>query len=122
MKREIAEKAAKWWGDILCHHHDNGANDEANGMAMMLADLLAMSNKPTDEQISKFVEVLTNKLECMDDHTVTMYCDYHPDMILLDVANEIGIDESVFPYKTGMTIFGDKVTVRAGYGAQSVEI
>lgn len=119
MKRETAEKAAKWWADTICNHHDNGANDEANTMAMLLADILSVSNKPTDDQVSKFVELLTEKFEGMDsdNRVISLYCDYHPDMVLKEVADEAGISPSVFPYKTGMSIYHDQIEVKVGYGS-----
>ncbi len=124
MKRETAEKAAKWWGDMLCHHHDNGANDRNNQLAMVLADMIAASNKPTDEQISKFVELLTDKLieQDSDNRDISIYCDYHPDIMLREVADEVGIDSSVFPYKTGMSIYHDNVEVKVGYGSSYTRI
>ena len=122
MKRETAEKAAKWWGDTISgtHHHDNGAEDNRNLLAMSLADAIAAVNRPTDDQVSKFVDLLTDKLVNTDN--ISIYCDYHPDLFLLEVAEKVGIDESVFPYKTSMSIRNDVVSVKSGYGSSYIDI
>ena len=124
MKKEVAEKAAKWWANTLCRPHDNGANDEANKMGMILADFFAASHKPTDEQIAKFTELLTKEFETMDsdDRRISIYCDYSPDPILEKIADEVGIDSLAFPFKAGMLITGDKVEVRPGYYCPYEEI
>lgn len=123
MDRETATKAAKWWSGILNTHHDNGANDKANVMSMLLSDMLADKNAPTKDQITKFEQLLTDELMKLDStREISLYCDYHPDEILYNAAEAAGINAICFPYKTGMLISGDKIKAKVGYGSSYSEI
>ena len=119
MKPETALKAAQWWREKIAagEHHNNGANDMANELAMMMADMLAIKNTPSADQLSQFEMDLAGELMSLDMNNVSIHCDYHPDPILAKVANKNNISDTVFPYKTGMTISGDDIEVSEGYGA-----
>ena len=122
MNREIAMKAASWWGNKLKGNirHDNGSDDDASKMAGFLADM--MTTPSSDDTIDKFEKILVEKILEENSNYVDLYVDYHPDRVLAEAANEAGIDEMSFPWKTGVHIRNDKVTVSDGYGTGFTEI
>lgn len=122
MDREIAMKAAAWWGNRLKGniHHDNGSNDEGSIVAGMLADM--MTEPLSDDTIEKFKKILVEKILAENSEMVDLYVDYHPDSLLAEAAMEAGIDEMSFPWKTGVRISSGTVRVSDGYGTRFVEI
>lgn len=123
--KKLCDTAAKWWADKCDGYtmHDNGAYDAANALAMMIADMM---NKPVSKAMKQsFTEHLSakiqNKLEKAG-YCKLYYldCDYSPCRILAEAANEVGIDLSNFPFKTGMRIYPKekKIVVYDGYGAE----
>ena len=120
VSRGAATAAAEWWaakigGNV---HHDNGDDSFGSFIAMFMADSLA--NPATEEQISKFKELLIASL--MDESNEVrvrfgLNCDYSPCSLLADAAKEAGISEYNFPYKTSMFIDERGVRVFDGYGA-----
>lgn len=118
MDRELATIAAMWWGDIIrkSPHHDNGARDNANNFAMLLADVVSIKNEPTDEAVNKFEELLTESLVNDAPDNVWLDCDYHPGRFLSEAADAAGIDSLRFPFKTSMEIRNGEISVKEGYG------
>ena len=127
VKHEAAVAAAEWWAkkiDGTCKH-DNGDTGLTSLLAMCMADSL---NKPvTEEQLEMFKAELIQQIETTAESykyktDLDLYCDYGPGFLLADAARCAGISKNNFPYKTGMTITEEAVTVRDGYRAQRVTI
>jgi hypothetical protein len=123
--QETIKKAAKWWREKIqnADHHDNGASDNGNMMAMMLADLLACKNTASKEQLDVFEDKLIEILSSIEDGEIDMRCDYGPDNILSKAAGYADISKYVFPYKTSTYIDrDDRFMVSDGYGKPFVEV
>ncbi len=125
MKKEISQKAAKWWADQLRGNAelDNGDNSINGAMASGLASMLqeAEKKKQSPELIDKFELELTNVI--MEQERIwTIGVDYHPDGILQDAADRAGLSlgMTTLPWKTTMWIDEEKVSVRCGYGAELI--
>lgn len=123
MNVSTAKLTAKWWRTRLeCIHHDNGDNSKPCAVAGIMADMLAMLNKPTKEQLDNFEKILTDLLINNDSKRISLECDYDPCKLLSDAADQSNIDSSVFPWKTNTITTEDKVLVSNGYGDSFVEI
>lgn len=121
MNESTAKLTAKWWRKkIEKNHHDNG--DPSCGLAGIMADMIAMNNRPSEEQLNKFEEVLTKIITEKTNNYIYLDCDYGPCGDLALAAKEAGIDSSVFPWKTVTTTEENKVEVRDGYGAPWTEV
>ena len=117
LNEEIAQMAADWWTEKISkfHHHDNGAYDKTNMVANALADILY--KRPYEEQVEMFREKLKERiLKFKDDDKVWLGVDYNPCTILFNIANECGIDEMCFPFKTDMVVTSSYIRVSDGYG------
>lgn len=128
MNESTARKAAKWWADQLRGHAklDNGDPSETGGMVFALATMLQASEKnhQSSEQIDKFEDALTNIITEHRTEYMNISVDYHPDMTLqlaADVAN-LDLGMTTLPWKTGMSISGDTISVACGYGAKAETI
>lgn len=122
---EMLNVAVDWWANKLQNvHHDNG--DRACALAMMMADMCAMKNNITAEQIDTFKKNLksniSNNLEHCSLKEIWLDCDYAPDEILSVAAVSAGIDPIRFPFKTGMRISETEVKVSDGYAQPYVVI
>ena len=124
--KEIAEAAAKWWADQISGNvtFDNGDDSLTGSMCSAMASKLV---KPvTEEQKNKFIEILTERI--VTEQRDILSVDYGPDMLLGESAEQAGISESNFPWKTVMWIVMEKdtgmakVIVRAGYRAEQKQI
>lgn len=80
----------------------------------------------TEEQKNKFIEILTERI--VTEQRDILSVDYGPDMLLGESAEQAGISENNFPWKTVMWIVMEKdtgmakVIVRAGYRAEQKQI
>lgn len=125
---ESAKIAANWWTEKIRGGaiHDNGANDDANVMGMLLANILGFKNAPSEDQLTRFNDILADliseKLYSEPKSYVYLDCDYGPNYILSLAADTAGIDPIVFPFKTSVFVYKDKVIIRDGYGAPQKEI
>jgi len=122
MKPETAFKAASWWTSKIGDNHDNGEKDPSNILAMALADMISIKNRPGSEQIGQFEMDLSTELMNLKEDSIIIDCDYSPDPILARVAKRYNIPLLSFPFKTSMRIENDVVTVKDGYGQSFVEI
>lgn len=130
MDRErVIEVAVNWWADKISkrHHHDNGDNSNASIMACLMADI---SYKPvTQEQLEIFKNELRKQLEneyekiekgyCRD---ILLMCDYNPCFMLAIPANNAGISNMNFPFKSSMVIEDGTIKISDGYCKPFVEI
>ena len=127
MKTETARKAAHWWAQFLESPvmPDNGDRSELGFMTSGLASILQdkeRSKLPPDAA-QKFEDALFDLLIDRDGWNC-FGVDYGPDYILQQAATRAGfaLGMTVLPWKTTMWIEGDKVTVRAGYQAETEEV
>ncbi len=125
---EYNKVAAKWWADKLRNvglgNFDNGDSSSAGGLAMILAGMLAMDTKPSDESIDLFEKELaeTIKEQVESRGSMTLSVDYGPDYILGSLAEKTGVSTNGFPWKTTMWVRSNEVTVSAGYAAPAETI
>lgn len=119
-KRQM-ETAVQWWGEKVRGGatHNNGADSFQSFMAMMMAD--SLTKPQDDDKIEKFKSLLREAFYFTDFNfrthdLITLSCDYNPDYILADCAEEAGINEFNFPWKTTMRFRDGGVQVSEGYG------
>ena len=124
-KLTAAEVAANWWVEKVFETSPNKFDmGEENPMLQMLAMMNSMQATPEDSQVQAFKKRLIKKIsqEVKKYGRCTLSTDYHPDGNLAEIANEIRISESSFPWKTCMHVSEMEVTVKCGYGADFVTI
>lgn len=123
MKIEAAKATAKWWREKITNcNHDNGDNSFSSVMAGRMADLLALENKPTEEQLNKFEEALVDLISKDNITVVSLMCDYNPCGILYEAATIARIDSSVFPWKVNTVTTDEVLSVSDGYAKPWVNI
>lgn len=117
--------AGIWWATVLSDpKHDNGADDDANMMARVMADTLSAENPAQAGALELFAgylkEALNKQLEEGRDW-ISFGVDYHPDMILVECANRanLSIPMMGWPWKTNMWVTPKNVKVSYGYAAAS---
>lgn len=115
---EAAVVAAEWWAKEISGYtrHDNGDSSLSSSFAMLLADI--GQEAPNEEQVETFKAAVIKGIEeypHQDLVGVDLCCDYGPGGILHDAAEEAGINELNFPFKTNMFVAKDRVRVSAGY-------
>jgi hypothetical protein len=111
---------AQWWAEQL------GAQPFASTGDVEI-DMMSVLVRPrgslTDEQVAKFVDFITarvdDSLAKFPEYSVVLSTDYGPEGALIDAAEEAGIPMSRFPTKTISWAYPDYVVVALGYGAQS---
>lgn len=119
MNEEMAKVTAHWWRRKLeCNNHDNGDKSKENQIAGILADLIAVNNKPIKEQLDKFEHELISLIINYDGPSLILNCDYAPCSILTEAANLSEISASVFPWKTTTITEEKSVSFKDGYNAK----
>ena len=108
---KLFQIAGKYWRCKLDNgrSHDNGDNSDASAMASILATMVSLQNPVSKEQLDNFekylVEEVHKALEKYPDmNSIDMYSDYAPGWILGEAAKRAGINQSRFPWKTGLFI------------------
>lgn len=123
---EYATVAAKWWAKAITRpKFDNGDKSRTGDIASMLAMLRSSHDPVTKDQADAFEQALTEAIcaEIAKYGSCYLNVDYHPDRILWEAAKEAGItSDSCFPWKTGMHISKDYVSVSAGYAAPNEKL
>lgn len=121
--RQAAIVAANWWTDKIANPNmgsfSNGdTSNQSSFFAMMLMSIDAIGKEATDEQLKKFCEMLSNRIEdeLSSKHELILSCDYGPDNVLTEIAEVSNIYSGLFPIKRTMWITADSVEVRDGYG------
>lgn len=111
-KEEAINLITCFWGSKL-EGKKNLNNGDPN--AFMLASVLdSVSSKATTEQIILFKNKLKEKIEeKLTAGRLEIYCDYHADDLLGDIAVECGIDVSMttFGFKTGTSVWNNKLYI-----------
>ena len=127
--RQAAIDAAKWWTKAISNPNLNSfcngdRTSNESFMIMMFGSLRAQEHTATEEQLKQFCDLLSQRIEDELSKTskVELDCDYGPDYILGETAEEVGIDTCIFPYKRRMTVTSDSVEVKDGYDADWVQI
>lgn len=120
-KLQSVEVAVEWWANKIQTPtvYDNGDTSKTGAMTSLLASMLASNarNGLNSEQIQKFKEILSNLIyqEIENYGFSTLTVDYQPQGILGEAAMVSQIDESLFPWKTNMSIYTEQVVVSEGY-------
>jgi hypothetical protein len=91
-------------------------------MAGLLADLLAVKNTQTVEQLDKFEGALLDLISKENIVEVHLNCDYTPCIMLYEAAMNAGIDTSVFPWKVNTITTETLLKVSDGYAKPWVDI
>lgn len=121
--------AAQWWTNAITNptlnsfcNGDRQSNESF--MIMMMGHMNAMQNAATKEQLEQFCNLLAQRIEneLAKTSRVELECDYGPDCILGETAEEVGINVCVFPFKRRMHVTSDSVTVKDGYDADWVQL
>lgn len=118
----VAKTAASWWATKVWNtKFDNGATDQLNVMASMMASMSAVKaqSQITVEKQMNFEKLLTEAImEKLNNGATSLPigCDYNPDHILAEAADKAGIPSNVFPWKTKMLISDKRIQVSEGYG------
>lgn len=116
--KEIADIAAGWWADVVANpKFDNGDDSQSGGIAMVMAMMGKKEIEPVT--IEKFREVLSRAIEAKinknPDYKGVIGCDYGPDGTLRAAAEEAGMPDNNFPWKTTMWFDQNHVSVSYGY-------
>ena len=127
--RQATTVAAKWWADTIANPTPNSfcngdRKSDSSFMIMMMAHMRAMKNAATKEQLEQFCNLLAQRIEDELSKTsrVELDCDYGPNNILGETAEEVGIATCLFPFKRRMTVTTDSVEVKDGYDANWVQL
>lgn len=127
--RQATNVAAKWWTNAIANptlnsfcNGDRKSNESF--MMMMVGHMNAMQNAASEEQLEKFCNLLAQRLEDEFAKTsrIELECDYGPDCILGETAEEVGINLCLFPFKRRMHVTNDLVEVKDGYDASWVQL
>ena len=134
MEREIAA-AAKWWRQQL---EAPAIQDNGDGFQTLFASAIADKNfrRPTDDQLAAFEAALSEALAAKyrdrwypdepdrASYSRCIFNDYGADPVLAEACRRASIRCTMltFPCKTAMHVNPGSVTVRCGYGAETVTI
>lgn len=139
----IIDKACSLWVSMLSDPKfdalgKNKDRDDPNGsmfLAQSLVKMNALGHKASSECLEKFSTVLKKylmnkttydreqkKMIFSDKGSYELYLstDYHPDIVLSQVAEESSISKELFPWKTNMNIDQNYLSLRYGYGAETL--
>jgi hypothetical protein len=118
MEKEI-ELTCKLWADQIGSKHDMG-DAVGNVFANLSSD---KRSGPTQEQLENFKQALAKKLRGEVDkwgtgRRIMLLTDYNPCEILLEAANEAGIDECLIPIKSHTYTFPGHIDYCFGYSSK----
>lgn len=127
--QQATNVAAKWWTKAIANPTPNSfcngdRKSNESFMIMMMGHMRAIKNAATKEQLEQFCSLLSQRIEdeLSKNQRVDLDCDYGPDCILGETAEEVGIDLCLFPFKRIMHITNDSVEVKDGYDADWVQL
>lgn len=112
--------AVNWWANAIVNpKFDNGDDNTAEKMTLLLAMMVNSKSAISKEQIDIFkkelADIIVAQMESSWNGECRLGVDYHPDMLLYNAVQKAGIDDDMgFPWKTNMCISKDKVSVSAG--------
>ena len=120
ISQEVAEVASNWWADLLDKKHPNilesgGFKSPATLQAEKEYDEKTRKAKlPSKKQKSEFSSHLKEQIIATKYGTQFLDVTDKPCERLLKILNDLGIDPSLMPVKTAMSIRPDFITVRIG--------
>ena len=116
---EQIDKAVNWWAEQVDHPGFDAGEDS---LEMIMAETMAsMLVVPVAQECkTKFKDELRSALKDKEYNPLQgVHTDYHPDLILFEVAQASGVSEHNFPWKTNMYFRDDgSVHVSSGYGGE----
>ena len=116
---KCAEAAANWWASKIKSPSKDAGDDFLNTFGKML---LSITDQSDDNIIEKFFNRLKETImkKLLNGENVMLECDYHPEGILREIYNELGIDDYQAPWKTCMIIDSDTgiIKCKEGYGSR----
>lgn len=121
---ETAKVAANWWRKSIENpSFNNGDNSRTGLMTRLMAGMLTADVDPEimDKFEQQLAEVLTKEID-KTPYVITFGVDYHPDMLLSNVAKEVGLDTNNWSWKTMIWIDKDTCKVSAGYGSPMIDL
>lgn len=117
----LINKAIAIWKDMLrSPEYDNGDTSDAGFMGTLLVKMLP--NNSSEDVLDKFGEYLKESLSNPNEsgyYDTWLDVDYGPCKILHDAAEKAGL-KTQFPWKTTVSIHENDLSVKCGYGAESV--
>ena len=125
--KENSKIAANWWrqkiDSVDNSNFDNGEPSMAIAMMMgMRKNMEELDTEVLDKFEKKLEKAIFKELKKNEFLDTIVSCDYHPEGILKDISQELGIREIYFPIKTVMWVSAQGVKVRAGYSAEVVTL
>lgn len=125
--KENSRIAANWWrqkiDSVDDSNFDNGEPSMAIAMMMgMRKNMEELDTEVLDKFEKKLEKAIFKELKKNEFLDTIVSCDYHPEGILKDISQELGIREIYFPIKTVMWVSAQGVKVRAGYSAEVVTL
>lgn len=125
--KEKSRIAANWWrqkiDSVDDSNFDNGEPSMAIAMMMgMRKNMEELDTEVLDKFEKKLEKAIFKELKKNEFLDTIVSCDYHPEGILKDISQELGIREIYFPIKTVMWVSAQGVKVRAGYSAEVVTL
>ena len=121
---EYFEVAAKWWVDQirkseLSKFHNNEIAPNS-GTIMLYEATTRQSIHPTEEDFTKFYDLLSNYIKDVveESGTLILVSDYGPEESLCAIAAQSNIPLARFPWKVRMYISSKEVILYQGTGAR----
>lgn len=122
--KKTADRAAELWRSMLSRpKFDNGDSSSNGGIASMMATMIPTNT--TAALLDAFAEKLSERILTPSERSpdyfdcANLSVDYGPCMALSECAESVGLD-CQFPWKTTMWVHADSVSVRNGYGAETI--
>lgn len=115
---KIADVASVWWTNALAKPTFSTGKEGITGMLIEHLSLeIYEFSAASREALEKFKELLRRRIVSMlitKNHLISIGVDFHPDSILTECASEAGVSDSIFPYKTNMTLSKRTIEVKEG--------
>lgn len=119
-----AKRAAELWKSMLEQpKFDNGDNSFQGGMAAAMATMIPTNT--TTELLDAFAEKLVERIMTPSERdpeyfdSANLCVDYGPCPALAESAEAVGL-KCQFPWKTNMWVHANDLSLRHGYGAETV--
>jgi len=119
--KERAEKVAQWWADRTFASDNQGTTGSAK-LDYMINYHHKESDQPTESQILKFKESITQYLISEKSGDLELIVDYHPNDPLAIACVVADIDTSLLPRKTFSLYRAGEFIGRNGYGSDFEKI
>ena len=120
---EYNEVAAKWWADklrdIVPSHFFNGDESQRGKKERCFAVIAAREEIKDGTTIDyfekKLAEAIKERVE--KEGMLVVSVEFVPNLFMGKIADETGINQHCFPWKTIMTITKEKIELKSGYYA-----